>query len=132
MSPKKYRLSAFEMLPDNAREIVQQALDAITSRRMPQTRAYDLLAQRLKEIGIPNNEVKRPSFSAFNRLVVSGRSVSVPAPRATAEDEASYPLSVSDETRSLLATAFRALADDLDGGKPQKDGGSDAEWRAKR
>lgn len=111
MTKKHPRLDAFEMLPNEAREIVQQVLDVVVTRRMPQTMAYELLSQRLKEIGIPNDEVRRPSFSSFNRLVMRGRPV---FGRATGRRaNMANALSLSDDTRTLLAAALRALADDL-------------------
>lgn len=102
MAHKYPRLNAFEMLPEAARLLVEEAVDSVVSRRATQTEAFFSLCASLKKQGLVADE-DIPSFSSFNRLLL--RKLSRKGVAATA---------VSASTKTLLAAALRSLADDLD------------------
>lgn len=102
------RPGSFETLSEAAWKEVEIALGFIKTRRCPQKVAYRMLRDRLEGNGIAASQI--PSFSSFNRLVLrkSGR--------VETDAKSPAPFAISGNTRRLLATGLRALADDLDGG----------------
>lgn len=104
MKNKVRRLSFIELLPEAAHEDVSWAEQAFHSKRMMQKDIYSTLCERLA-----TKSIEAPSFSSFHRWVMCLRQ-ELPEIR-------SFPFMISDQTRSLLATALRSMADDLDGGE---------------
>lgn len=116
MTKRHPRLNAFEALPKEARIITQAVLDLVRSRSCTLVDAYASLREQLAEIGIPNENIRVPTFSSFHRLIITGRPVwKEPSPEIAEPRH----LSISENTCRLLGAALRALADDLEGRRSQ-------------
>lgn len=110
MSEKKnLRLGSIALLPREADDDIAWAETTFKDGRRTQSDIYAEFAERLR-----SKSIVPPSGKAFNRwtMTLRGRN-------ASGANNVTDHFPIRDETRRLLAAGLRALADDLDGGRPK-------------
>ena len=106
---RRPRLSAFELLPEHLRGVVQSAIDRVVERCASQTEVYADLVDELQKAGVEKKDI--PAASSFNRLILREGPNAFTVPPLPGGHVSGY---ISGNSLRLLADALRSIANDLD------------------